>query len=151
MLCEELEQPEQAARDRKRLDELAPSGNLTMSEPIEFMDAVERLQMAGNMLDTRGFLHYQLGNMTAARRDMQHAISIINTLCDTFAWQTEAMKHRVVDIRPVLLQEPVIQEGKAVMYYHQMLVHEALGRKEAAALDRAKVIELGFEPNEQLF
>jgi tetratricopeptide (TPR) repeat protein len=151
MLCEELEQPEQAAIDRKRLEELAPNGNLAMSEPIDFMVAVERMQMAGNMLDTRGFLHYRLGNMAAALRDMQQAISIIDTLCDTFAWQTETMKHRVVDIRPVLLAAPVLQEGKAVMYYHQMLVHEALGRKEAAEADRAEVIELGFEPNEQLF
>ncbi len=150
-LFDELEQPKKAEHDRERIKELAPSGNLAMAAPIDLLVAFERLQVTSNMLDTRGFLHYQLGELPAARRDMQRAITIIDLLCKHFAWQVEALKYEIVDLRRVTAVKRSMLEGKAVMYYHQMLVHQALGREQAAVRDREVVVELGYEPNDQLY
>ncbi len=151
MLFEDLKQPDKAARDRKRLDELAPNGNLATAEPTDLLVAFERLNTSSNMLDTRGFLHYQLADLPAARRDMERAIAITDVLCDHFSWQIDAMKHGMVDIRRVRAIQRTMLKGKAVMYYHQMLVHEALGMEQDAAHDREVVIQLGYDPNPQLF
>lgn len=150
-LWHELEQADQAKEDQEQIDQLGHNGNVTMAQPIDFMEAVRRLQNTSNKLDTRGFLHYQLDQLTAARRDMHAATMMIDALCSTFPWQREAMKYRLVDIRRLNASQQDLLHAKAVMHYHQMLVHEALGMKQAANKDRNQVIDLGYRPNEQLF
>ncbi len=56
-----------------------------------------------------------------------------------------------MDIREITRREHRDKRSLAVVYYHRMLVHEALGRQEEAAQDRARVVELGCEPGEHLF
>lgn len=150
-VCDALKQPAAAKKHRKNIDQLAPEGNLAMAEPNDFMDAVRRLQNTSNKLDTRGFLHYQLGNLNAARRDMHDATTMIDAICSTFSWQKEAMRYRVVDMRRLTASHDAMLQGKAVMYYHQMLVHQSLGMDQAAAKDRNQVVQLGYEPTPQLF
>ncbi|MFO7901697.1 MAG: hypothetical protein R6U98_03470 [Pirellulaceae bacterium] len=146
-----LEQPGAAKKTRKKIDQLAPEGNLAMAEPSDFMDAVRRLQDTSNKLDTRGFLHYQRGHLNAARRDMHDATTMIDAICSTFSWQKEAMKYRMVDMRRLMASHNATLQGKAVMYYHQMLVHQALGMDQAAEKDRNQVVQLGYEPTPRLF
>ena len=42
-------------------------------------------------------------------------------------------------------------QSVAVIRYHRSLVFDALNKPDAAAKDRARVRELGFDPGEHLF
>ena len=151
LLWDQLERADEAKKDRERLASLAPHGNLAMVEPHDLDFAVQRLQTAANMLDTRGFLHYQLGDLKPALRDLQQAIDIMETLDSNFDWQVEASRYRVTDLRPLWNSQQVARQALAVMCYHRMLVYEALDRQPLADQDRQRVLDLGYEPNEELF
>jgi tetratricopeptide (TPR) repeat protein len=150
-LLQDLERADEAAEDQQRLEELSPQGNLIVAKPAGFVAAANQLLQTGNMLDTRGFLHYRRGDLVAARRDMYTAVAIIDALTETFDWQVDATKHLLVDIRPLTNEYRSLLQSKAVIYYHQMLVHEALGNETKAAADRSQVRKLGYEPGPHLF
>ena len=113
--------------------------------------AIQRVREMGSFLDTRGFLYYQLGDLPAARHDMQRAVDVCQWSCRAEPWMIDAVKHQILDIRELKKDERRNQRSLAVVHYHRMLVHEALGRQEEAAQDRARVVELGCEPGEHLF
>ncbi len=115
-----------------------------------YSDAVAQLGMTSGMLDTRGLVHLRLGNLRAARRDLQAAVEASDALHDHAAWLVEALRHGVVDLRELELREHQLQYTRAVIYYHQMQVHAALGMTRQADQDRAKIVELGFEPGDDL-
>ena len=150
-LFDQLEQPDEAAKDRTEIESLTPHGNRTMEEPIELSVAIQRVRNIGNCLDTRGYTYYQLGDLQAARRDMQRAVDICQWSCTAKPWLLDAEKHEIMDIRERKKDEHRCERSLAVVYYHQMLVHEALGKQKEAARDRARIMELGCEPGEHLF
>ncbi len=80
-LLDELERPDEAAKDRIAIESLTPHGNRTIEEPIKLPAAMQRVRDIGNCLDTRGFIYYQLGDLQAARRDMQRAVDICQWSC----------------------------------------------------------------------
>ncbi len=150
-LFDELEQPDNAAKDRAWIESLTPSGNRSLEEPIELPAALARVHEIGTYLDTRGYLRLQLGDLPEARRDMQRAVETCQWACRAMSWLFDAQKYMFRDIREFRREQRQMQLSLAVVYYHQMLVHEALGRQEEAARDRARVVELGYEPGEHLF
>ena len=56
-----------------------------------------------------------------------------------------------IDLRVIRRERKQFDESVAVIRYHRMLVLENLGRSDDAERDRQRVIELGFEPNDELF
>jgi tetratricopeptide (TPR) repeat protein len=150
-LHEELEQPELAQRDRQSLKALAPEGNIAIAEPLDVELAIEHLQATSSMLDTRGYLHYQLGDLPAAAIDLQQALEMIETVRELFPEYLRTVRYRVADMRPFELSRLDLDHILAVMYYHRLLILEAQGQTDAAEQDRSRIHELGFEPNEQLF
>lgn len=150
-LHEEREQTELAERDRGSLKALAPEGNIAIAEPLDVQMAIEHVQTTSNMLDTRGYLHYQLGDLPAAAIDLQQALEMSETVRELFPEYLEAVRYRVADMRPFELSRLTLDHALAVMYYHRMLILEAQGQTDAAAKDRSRVRDFGFEPDEQLF
>lgn len=119
--------------------------------------AIEALKVVApselpSVLDTRGFIYYRLGDHQTALDDLNAAVATIESpLVDDwpqFARKSSRDSPDPRTVRMLLLKE---KETIAVIRYHRMLVHEALGHTADADADRKRVVELGFEPNEQLF
>jgi tetratricopeptide (TPR) repeat protein len=95
-------------------------------------------------LDTRGFLHYRLGDNEAALKDLNLAVEVAEALHD----------HQVINSVLPPNEYAYYQKQKkkviAVMRYHRALVQEALGNQQAAQRDLKRVRDLGFEPSPTL-
>jgi tetratricopeptide (TPR) repeat protein len=102
--------------------------------------ALQRVEQAlkwdGNSeayLDTRAFVLYRLGRYNEALPDAERAVESIERKFAEKSDDAEAKKN------------------VAVIVYHRSLILEALGKSAEAERDRARVRELGFEPDERLF
>lgn len=114
--------------------------------------AVEREPNSAELLDTRGYILYRMGKHTEARQDLDKAVTRYEALWETA--QRTAAKGPAAGSGEAALSPDVLRElalGLAVMRYHRALVLDALGEKDNAEADRARVRELGFTPDETLF
>jgi tetratricopeptide (TPR) repeat protein len=150
-LCDELDKPEEAARDRQRKAELASNGNLAEANPYDLFAAIERVSECAGVLDTRGYLLYKLGALNAAYNNLQYSAEASEQVCRAMPEMIESTKHFVVDIRKMQGDERRQRRTCAVILYHRMLVLEAQGKQQAAEQDRQKIRDLGYEPDESLF
>lgn len=104
------------------------------------------------LLDTRGFIHYQRGDLEAARNDLENAVAGMAVEVEgTQRTAPDGSKMGVVDPRVYQLQLRASREQVAVIFYHRGLIYDKLGEAERAQADFAKVRELGFEPTEDLY
>jgi tetratricopeptide (TPR) repeat protein len=101
-----------------------------------------------SILDTRGYVYYRLGKLDKARRDLDQAVLEIELAERSYDARIVA---GAIDPRQVAQQREAYRRTIAVLRYHRSLVLEAQGLEIEAALDRARVRELGFVPDEQLF
>ena len=150
-LCDELDKPEEVAKDRQRKKELASDGNLAEAKPYDLFNAIERVSGCAGVLDTRGYLLYKLGALNAAYDNLQYAVEASEQVCQAMPGRIESAKHFVSDIRPLVREERRYQRTWAVVSYHRMLVLEAQGKQQEAEQDRQKIRDLGYEPGDQLF
>jgi tetratricopeptide (TPR) repeat protein len=127
-------------------------GNLELDAALEDIDeALDTEPDSAAMLDTRGFINYQLGDYEAADVDMQRAVKAIEAEHDAFTKLVENGRLGVSDVRQFELDLKQHAESVAVIRYHRSLVYEKLGKTDLAEEDRTRVRQLGFEPNEDLF
>lgn len=101
-----------------------------------------------SIIDTRGYIYYRLGRYDEARQDLDRAIAQASGAL------LKAEKEGRKDYADQKLydQEVIpIRQVVAVMAYHRALVLEKLGLEAEAAIDRARVRDLGFTPDEHLF
>lgn len=123
-------------------------GDTELEEALKHID--EALRLAGSnaaMLDTRAFVNYRLGNSSAAKEDMEHAVA---------RWEKVASHmetRRLPGIRSYQSETEIasVRQSLAVMLYHRSLIYDQLEMREEAEVDRERVRGLGFEPNDQLF
>jgi hypothetical protein len=125
--------------------------DVSVAQPMKLGKAISLVARHAAILDTRGYLSYLLEDHVAARRDLELAVTMIESVAQAYAWEVDANKHYLVDIRPLTLEKRGIDTNIAVIRYHRMLVYEALGLEKEVQADRARIIELGREPGEQLF
>jgi len=122
-------------------------GQVELKEGLE--NAEEAIRLAGpnlGILDTRGYLHYLLGEYESAADDLEQAVE-----------QVEAYYARTPDAE--YLPDRRLHESDqrrrnqmiAVLRYHRSLNYDKHGKHEKAKADRERVRELGFEPNASLF
>lgn len=101
------------------------------------LERAERaLKASGNdpaILDTRGYILHRLGRNEEAQADLQRAVEDLEPAASAF-----------------LPGDPRARNF-AVIVYHRSLILEALGKSSEAERDRARVRELGFEPEPSLF
>ena len=105
-----------------------------------------------SLLDTRGFILYRLGEHQAALDDLNAAITQLDdSLVDDWPEYARKNSRDTPDPRQVQHRLLAKKETIAVLHYHRMLIHEALGNTANADTDRQRVVTLGFEPNDHLF
>jgi tetratricopeptide (TPR) repeat protein len=117
-------------------------------------DVEEALRLHGDngaMLDTRGFLHYRLGNLGEARMDMDRAVQEVEVVHEGLAAGLNGKRLGVIDKREEELSFQQHARSVAVIRYHRALVLDALNETEKAEQDRQRVVELGYEPSDELF
>lgn len=118
------------------------------------LDEVNRaLQFGGRrpdsraaMLDTRGYIHFLLGDYPAARQDLDRAIESMKRVLT----KTRSLKS-YPDPREHQQDLKQLKHSVAVMYYHRALLFQSWGELELADADLSRVRELGFEPGDHLF
>ena len=150
-LLHEIGRGKDAERDRLRMKELSENGNISVAEPVDLTKAIQRVMSASNTLDTRGFLYYQMGDLSAARDDLVKAVEMAEWAEKAFPWYIESKKHTILDMRTLERGRELKGLTTAVTRYHRMLVYEALGMKEEANKDRKAILAAGHEPGDHLF
>jgi len=97
-------------------------------------------------IDTRGYLHYLLGNNEKAIEDTENAVSLMKR---TYKKQLEHIREEsrgfVNRTRFEFLQSRV-QESMAVLHYHRGLAYESAGQQKAADRDFQRAKQLGHDP-----
>lgn len=126
--------------------------NIDLDQALSDVDkSIDLLGPSPALLDTRGFIHYQLGEFQAARSDLENAVNGIGGDLESTRRGQDGRKMGVVDLRVHQLQIRAAREQVAVVVYHRGLIYEKLGEAERAQADFAKVRELGFEPGPELY
>jgi tetratricopeptide (TPR) repeat protein len=134
-------------------------GKLELKEGLANADeALKLLPGVDSILDTRGFLRYELGDYPGALEDLDKAVQGAEQFYEDAEKKRAGKPRSEMDQRlmsPAEQQEMEAEQSKqavAVIRYHRSLVYDKLGREEDAKKDRARVKELiGREPDETLF
>ena len=159
--------PAESIRDLEQLLEASSGQNLAIALNIlayvralnntdldqALLDIVESIDVLGAvpaLLDTRGFIRYQLGEFEAARDDLEEAVKGYSEELRSTQRRLKGGQ-RIIDFRIYQLKVQAEKETFAVVVYHRGLIYEKLGEMELAQVDFDKVRELGFEPNEDLY
>lgn len=121
-------------------------------------EALQLYPNADSILDTRGFLRYELGDYPGALADLDKAVKGIE---QSYAEVEKLRAARMKSDMDQRLMPPDEQQfldpesnkqSVAVIRYHRSLVYDKLGRAKDAEKDRARVKELlGREPDATLF
>lgn len=143
-----LNRSQQADQLQKQLQELTSAAQAESNLRLEM--AQFRVLSLANVLDTRGFIYYRMGQHEKALLDLDDAVEMLSQLEVSYRWLIESHP-AVADIRAVYSMQAQLKESRAVVAYHRGLIHQALGQNALADQDFARVRKLGFEPNEQLF
>jgi tetratricopeptide (TPR) repeat protein len=150
-LYEKLEKPQEAQRDRETLDSLSQDGNLSVAVPLTWTAATQALSSNAAILDTRGWVYYHRDQLEKALQDTDHAVESAEWHLKAADWMQQVNRHSTVDLRRQAEARYELSRGVAVIRYHRMLVLEKMDRMKRAAEDRARIEQLGFEPNDDLF
>jgi tetratricopeptide (TPR) repeat protein len=118
-----------------------------LSEHDDPQNALQQLRYL-NALDTRGYLHYLLGNDVEAMRDLSRAVEQFDEVFWR-PWDFELEAKRSFDLRQVQRRDAIYRETLAVMLYHRSLVNERLD-PAAAQRDRERIAVLlpGYDGRE---
>jgi tetratricopeptide (TPR) repeat protein len=105
-------------------------------------------------IDTRGYVHYRLGDNEAALRDLTTAVELADASSE-YLQQSPAFRAFVANkTTPAEVryeQRHHWDKSRAVLHYHRALVLQELGQSEQADADLRCVHELGAEPGPKLF
>ncbi len=120
---------------------------------VEIDKSIDMVGPQPALLDTRGFIRYRLGDLTAARNDLESAVAAYESHLDLPGLQHPATDDplKVADLRVHKFQMEREKQVLAVVIYHRGLIYEALGEAQLAKADFDTVTALGFEPNDELF
>jgi len=110
--------------------------------------AIELVGPVGEIVDTRGYLHYLLGNYEEAVEDTELAVaSFTNTLARSKS-EVRQKAPLFVDQRRIQYRLDELDQSMAVFLQHRGLAYEAVGRSEEANEDFEEAEKLGFDPQQ---
>jgi tetratricopeptide (TPR) repeat protein len=99
-------------------------------------------------IDTRGYIHYLLGNYAAALADMEHAVWLAQREAQQMA---ELLVARDIDPAVARRFRRQLDEQLAVIYTHRGMVREKMGLFAEAQADLELGRELGYNPERGVF
>lgn len=133
------------------LNALAYFQALGKTELTDAMNNVEQaIEIQGPQpwsLDTRGYIHYLLGDLQSAKQDMDRAVPTFEKIVKNIEARTAADGEDYEAQR----ERQQMAYNLAVMRYHRALVYDSLGQKKQAQEERQRIRDAGFEPNDDLF
>ena len=147
LLLEDLGRNDESQIARSRVADLGFDSEELIQELADDYSSLQILSAGATFLDTRGFVAYKLGRQELALEDLDIAILASNIYQRSF----DSPVQNLTDIRNVEMQISMARYSNAVLHYHRMLVHQKMGAAEKAEADKKAVIELGQEPNKDLF
>ncbi len=113
-------------------------------------EALQREGENGAMLDTRGFIRYQQGDITGSLADLDKAVRMTEEEYEKLSKQVDADRLGTIDPRQFELNLRKFAQSVAVIRYHRSLAYDRAGKPDLAEQDRRRVKALGFEINEHL-
>ena len=87
----------------------------------------------------------------AASQDTENAVKSAEWQLKGLDWMDGNNRNYAIDLRRQEEARRARAKSVAVIRYHRLLVLEKLGKTKRAAEDRARIEQLGHEPNDQLF
>ena len=157
-----LESLDESAYKQRRANVLNAVAYAQSLGKVDLPRALERISeslelsaesgMNAEKLDTRGYIHYLLGNQQAALADLNEAVTQMDAYRQALQKNLAELRRARADERSLDLALKSADRGLAVMLYHRALVYEALQQDDRAEADRQRVREItGREPDESLF
>jgi|GEM_PF-1297359 len=126
-----------------------------ITESLEFRgdpDSINTKLAVAMKLDTRGYIHYLLGNYEPALADLNEAIEQTDDVRRFFESNLADLRRRSVSATAADQAIESANDGLAVMLYHRGLVYEAKGDEDRAEADFDRVRKItGREPGDWLF
>lgn len=113
--------------------------------------AVKRQPDSPEILDTQGYLRYRAGQFTEAIRDLDEAVAMMEIALKRKEDTLGKVPSPVVDLREAEYERKRMSLVLAVVLYHRSLVLDKMDQSAAAAADRDRVRQLGFDPLAELF
>jgi hypothetical protein len=104
-----------------------------------------------SLLDTRGYVHYLLGDLQSARTDLDQAVSGAEAQYQAGYGKQGLVRHRLIDQREFDMNRKEMERTVAVIRYHRALVLSKLNETKRTEQDLQRVKELGFQPGEELY
>ena len=147
LLLEELGQSEAASDERHRIAELNRDAETLLNELPSDRFCLNLLSMGAQYLDTSGYVHAVQGNRDLALRELNVAVTASEILLKSTKTSLQNTAERVNT--GGYLESA--RKTCAVIHNHRMQVYEAESRLESAVLDKARIVELEFEPGDDLF
>ena len=122
-------------------------GNAELKQALE--NVIQAINLTGGnaaMLDTRGYIHFRLGDFKAARNDLNPAVEGMER-------EVKQLEQRrdFIDRQEFERELKEARKSLAVIRYHRALVLDRLGKPQEAESDRHRVRELGYTPEPRLF
>lgn len=118
--------------------------NMQLEDALK--DADTALEYSGGnnsaILDTRGYVHYLLGNNEEALKDLERAVKLAEDEKEQDLKSYGAAR----DSSQLAYRKRKTDENLAVILHHRGLVHEKLGHVEQAKSDLKRGDELGYNP-----
>ena len=139
------------ARLASALNLSAYSNALAKKNLEEALENVERsIELAGGdavgSIDTRGYIHYLLGNYDLAVEDTEMAVSAFANSIPIEKAEQSQESQLFVDQSLFDYQLRVLDETLAVLLHHRGLAYEAVGKLEQAEKDFERAKGLGYSP-----
>lgn len=95
------------------------------------------------LLDTRGYIHYLLGDIKSAQANIDQAIAQAERETEQFL-ESQHLESLSPPERERV--EKVLKENLAVMYHHRGLIHQRLGHDDLARRDQELAARHGYNP-----
>ena len=117
-------------------------------------NSIEYISTRAAFLDTRGYIHLQLGDHIQALRDLETAADQTLIILELARqnWKRMEAQHEIVEPREMkmqLIDQP--EHSAAVILYHRALANQQNEISEAAEQDMQRVKKLGYTPDKHLF
>ena len=104
-------------------------------------------RIVGAFLDTRGYLHYLLGNDEKALQDMELAVTVEEQSYREIQTSRRVESRMFIDQSRIAYERKSAKEAMAVLYHHRGLVYERIGEAEKAKKDLERAKRMGYAPD----
>ncbi|MEM7312399.1 MAG: hypothetical protein AAF497_04530 [Planctomycetota bacterium] len=121
-----------------------------LEQSLEYADEALGYLASGminsGILDTRGYLHYLLGNDEQAMHDMELAVAVEETNYRDFQTSKRIESRGLIDKSRVKYEQQSARESMSVFYQHRGLAYDRIGESEKADEDLKRAQRMGYDP-----